>query len=354
MAKRRLLATTDRNGSAKKGRGRRKPARAHARRRTGSRIKTGISRNAAKTVQPFGKIVDFEDIVAQNMIDKAGKRELTKSALATVEAIYSSSPSLERIAYRHGFSVGKNIFSKSNGTLSALLATLENGGLENILYYPFNDSFVITASGADAKSINRKMHVYESGLIAGYLTAATGTQIFVAETECEYNGNGRCRFVSSSGFGTEETHSAAMDLNRIISDVSEIAKVGGNVSASYFASAILPMADHPSSAPLSNFFYIAGSRLAEGHEDLGLDEIAKLAGASSIKVAKEYRHVPKLVRIRYAPESSIGPYVDAAASAVAGYLKKRYGYEPEMRRKVLKDNSYLVELYATSATYKKM
>ncbi len=352
MAKKRLLATSIRNRNAKRGKDRAEHAKTAKRKKAGSRKKNG-SMTAAKTRHAFGKIADFEDIVAQGMIGNR-KQELPKSALATVEAIYSSSPGLERIAYKHGFSLGKNIYSKSDGTLSTLLAALGNGGLENMLYYPFDDSFVITASGTHAKGINRKMHIYESGLIAGYLTSATGTQISVAETECEYNGDGRCRFVSSSGFGLDETHSEALSLNQIISDVSEIAKIGGNVSASYFASAILPMADHPSAAPLSDFFYIAGSRLAGEMEGLELGDIAKIAGASSIRIAKEYRHVPRLVRIRYAPESSIGPYVDAAASAVAGYLKQRYSYEPEMRRKVMKDNSYLVELYAKPATYKKM
>lgn len=348
MARRRLMATSGRNRRAKKEKSEeRKRMKEAAKRKVIALKRKAISREDAKKAPAFGTALDFEDIIAENMIRKPRKEELPKSALTVVEAIYSSSPGLGKIAYRHGFSLGKNIYSRSNGTLNTLLSALENGGLENILYYPFNDSLVITASGGHPKKINGRMHIYESGLIAGYLTSATGTQIYVEETECEYDGDNRCRFVSSSGIGFGEKQGGNRNLEEIISGVSEIAKIDGNVSAGYYAAAILPIAGRSSSEPLANFFYMAGSRLGAAAE-LGLGEIAGIAGASSFEVAKKYRKIPKLVRLRYAPANSIGPFVDAAASAVAGFLKQRYGYEPEMRRRLLKNNKYLIELSAKS------
>ncbi len=290
--------------------------------------------------------MDFEDIVAEDMARGGKGQKLPKSALAVIEAIYSASPGLEKIAYKHGFSLGKSIFAKSNGAINALFSVLENGGLENILHYPFNDSVVITASSRRQAMIGRKVHIYESGLIAGYLTSATGTHIYVEEAECEYNGDSRCKFVSSPSVGALEMHVGNRDLDGIVSDVSEMANVGGRVSAGYYAAAILPVANRTSSETLANLFYIAGSRLAVGNADVGLGKIAGIAGASSIEIAKEYRHVPKLVRLKYAPASSIGPFVDAAANAVAGFIEHRYGYEPKARRRLLRDKGYLVELSA--------
>ncbi len=353
MARKRKMATSLRHRKSLASRHKEKKLKA------GKRIEKAKAPKPKKTAKkqtsikaeaflPEG-VSDFEDIIAMNMAKKQDAK-MPKSALMAMEALYSSSAGLERLIYKHGFSLGKNIYAKSNGTIDALLAVLENGGLENVLYYPFNDSFVITAKSSNAKNLHRKMHVYESGLIAGYLSSATELPIQVKEIECEYNGDGRCRFVSYVGAQNEE-EAESLDFEKIVSNISEIAKVEGSISPSYFASAILPVANHASAGPLSNFFYIAGSKLANS---LKLEEIAKLAGASSVKVAKAYRNIPRLVKVRYAPESSMGLYVDAATAALKGYIKQRYGYELEAKRRIMKDNSYMVELHAKPTNYKKV
>ena len=115
------------------------------------------------------------------------------------DLIYNISGDLRKLAYESGFGLGEEIYESSDRTLGALERTLENAGFGKVLYRPFESHGTITTYKVrpKGKALDAEIHSFESGLIAGYLSAHTKRPIYVRELKCTYNGSNFCQFVAS-------------------------------------------------------------------------------------------------------------------------------------------------------------
>ncbi len=284
------------------------------------KVRSARRRNA-KAEQKSG-ISDVEDLLI-GMLMSSGEKAANGTDIE--DLIYSATPGLGLLGYSHGFCVGRAATLKL-GTDAPLTAVLDRIGLHDSLYYPFSDKAIITSRSRHhhAAGLGAHVHVYESGVIAGYLSTATGANVNVEEKRCTYDGSRECQFIATplsnkprfTGIGIERSTSA-ISLALINSHYSK----SGN--AYYRALAYLPLLDSRISEQILKFMMIAGEKagLASGRSHLHavVSNISNYFGAKSSDA--ERKGTKTIIKLRYESYNSMQPFIAIPAAILAGFAK---------------------------------
>lgn len=264
------------------------------------------------------------------------------------DLIYNSTESMRNLAYRHGFSVGKELFDFSGeGKIDALLAGLKAAGMEHLLYTPAIDAVIIknlhkTAHKATYKN---RIHIFEAGVIAGYLSTHTSTFINAKETHCTYYGDGFCEFVAS-GNQTPGGGYRIQSLEETVGSVSDRILVDDEKAAGrhdYVILSLLPVLKEPIIRQVSKLFFLIGENLAgaEGYDDKEI--IKRIAGSLGVDAKMAVAGKTFSVRIGYNDYNSMRGFVELSTKAFIGFLSKRYSSVVSVRKTYAK-NGYFVTL----------
>ncbi|MDE1855824.1 MAG: 4-vinyl reductase [Candidatus Micrarchaeota archaeon] len=310
-------------------------------------IRKKISASIKKSAKPQQNFVpeDFEDFLMQRISLHATKR--ADALLA--ELLYNLTPATKSLGYASGFGAGLVLSAKHNkfNTIHPLINALENAGFHSILYRPGRSAVVIDAHhNPDCKhGIDGEMHVFEAGMIAGYLSHATGRRLNVHEKLCAHGKSSACRFVGSEdqqlnhieGFGGIEE--MRREMRNAMSKHRE-AKVSGE----YFSLQIIPFTKEPLRTEMVKLMHQVGKGLPSSKLSAeALRSMAALFDARSVKVKKEGRTTT--ARIELHPENSSGGYADIVAAFFAGMVHKD-GKRMVIDRKPGSDGSYTIEITA--------
>ncbi|MGC9099373.1 MAG: V4R domain-containing protein [Candidatus Micrarchaeia archaeon] len=260
-----------------------------------------------------------------------GKKSMLINEPMVEDIIYNATPSMRGLAYKSGFSFGMQLGEKSGKRIDKLFEVLGAAGLENILYYPFEDRAVIKASSKGSYNIGKLVHIYESGIIAGFLTSTTGKTIYVKEDKCAFNGDNVCEFVAEpkASIKPEEDY----DENVVENLTKVISSEGSRRSQEYMLFSMLPLMKEPIKDEIAKVFYAAGSKLGEK----GV-EPEKLGGKFGIKIAR----TKKGFVLSYSPLNSLKGFVDISSALFAGMARSMGSKSVELRESPTKENTYKV------------
>ncbi|MEM3626067.1 MAG: 4-vinyl reductase [Candidatus Micrarchaeaceae archaeon] len=308
-------------------------------------------RKSIKTAVEVYDANDFEEALISDMLAKAGNK-ISACSLLIPEALYSSTAAMRNFAYNSGFSVGKNIYAKG-GDLNAMLELLGNGELSKMLYYPFDDRSIFIGKPRPSVALGGKVHIYEAGMLAGYLSASTGMAIDVHEKYCVHNGDAFCQFVAVPK-GTAYTQSATAGnfsdvVDRLAAAVMHSKAEDRRADEDYYLLYMLPLLEKPIAENLYGIFYAAGGKIAEyaknsttANEEL-LGSMSKTTGAESAKFVKRNGSL-RGISIRYGRANSISSLVNAYAALFAGMVKDLYSSGVEIKRELMANNSYMLRM----------
>ena len=253
-------------------------------------------------------------------------REKAVNGTDVENLIYNTTSGLGALGYDFGFAVGRAITLKL-GADAPLTAILDRIGLHDSFYYPLRDKVIITSRSSQHHNMlqmGRNIHVYESGVISGYLSTTTGMRVSAEERRCVYNGSRDCQFVATPLSQKPEFHSLGVD--EVAYAISMTLKEGRYTKSNneyYHTLAYLPLADGRISEQILRVMMIAGERLGEISEKGQLRQtVSNLANYFGVKYAKVDRKGKKtIIKLRYESYNSIQAFVAAPTAIIVGFAK---------------------------------
>lgn len=267
------------------------------------------------------------------------------------DLIYNVSGDLKKLAYRSGFDLGAEIYESSDKTIGALERTLENAGFGRVLYRPFESYGTITSYKVRPKgrTLNTDIHAFESGLIAGYLSAHARRPVYVRELKCTYNGSNFCQFVASPMEEQGDLRERVADLEKMTEMVRENVGFSGShgTGSSYYLLFSRPLLEEPVFTEASKLMYLTGKRLAEMSraEDFD-DRIVKMARYLGVESARVKRGRGRGVEIdlTYGNSGSVANFVDLTTSMLAGFAKGVLNKNVYVQRRLNSRRKYSVKM----------
>ncbi|MDE1846376.1 MAG: 4-vinyl reductase [Candidatus Micrarchaeota archaeon] len=299
-------------------------------------------RNSPRAVS--GNLEDL--LISQIALPKFEKQ----SSHLLPELLYNLTPSTRSLGYNSGFRMGERLSELHNASnsLHPLINALMCGGFSNVMYYPHKNSaiFEMVHHKECKMDLNATLHIFESGLIAGYLSHSTGARMTVTETMCAHDAKGKCQFVAERTGAISEP--AAFEGTAQIVGSIRSAIANGNeksVSGSYFALAIAPLTRSPLKEELAKLLFVVGRELSPTLE-LNQVSLERLATIFSLREAGATSNRKGVTSINFAlaPISSTSNYLDLVAALFSGVLSHKAAKTPHLTRGLSRDGSYRAEL----------
>lgn len=147
-----------------------------------------------------------ETLTNEIMLGRKGAKT-TEYSLLFNSVLSSLTPGLKTLYYRSGIGVGRALYRICNRQkhyiwyeegVADLVSFLENAGFKGITYNVFPDRIDIRFTGRDTTFLGTHMHVFEAGVMSGFLTAGKQQHVKVEEVSCSNNGSEFCHFITSS------------------------------------------------------------------------------------------------------------------------------------------------------------
>ena len=293
--------------------------------------------------------LDIEDLLVKSLLNPV--RDL-RDGIVVEDLIYSLTPELSRTAYNFGYSIGRNLFLNSKKWENTLVPALRRLGFKNIKYYPFRDAVAINAGSRDhdTKNIGAKVHSFESGIIAGYLSAHSGEPINTVEKECTHHGDKECRFVSYAGRILRDNSSPSLvDVIDSIATKMHETRFSNRSAVEYHMLPLIPMTKQPLRSEVTKIFYLIGLELSQRHgreesEEL-LRNMARYFGTAKEDIDIAAKNAS--VQLRYAYHNSNADFVELSTAMIRGFIKGKTSKEPNVYINVDKNKNYVVDITTT-------
>jgi predicted hydrocarbon binding protein len=268
--------------------------------------------------------------------------------LLVQDLIYNTAREFQTLAFKSGFNLGSEAYRHSNRSISSLEHILENAGLGKVVYYPFESKSIITSRSirSGGMNIGTNLHIFEAGVISGYMTAHTKKHISVREQTCVFNGASTCEFVATAG-GIDSGEQNPIDFPTVVRTLSSV--ISGTEkqenNETYYMLSMKPLLTEPLFSEAVKFMYVTGKVLSRNLRDFDRSVLtaANLLGIGKAKLSKDRKGNASLALI-YSHDTSINKYVDLSTALLAGMLKGAYGKKVEMTRSVDSKGIYNVRL----------
>ncbi len=213
-----------------------------------------------------------------------GKNRVPEEALLLNHLLLNLTPSSSTLAYRSGLSVGSTLYEieleahprPTYGEYAPYLVEfLERAGYR-VTYSIFPDQFVFRLHGAGVY-LGARIHTFEAGIIAGFLSAAKHAYISVAEQECRNAGARECTFTTSTS--ATRMSMSRDSISRFVGHMQDIASrgasQGGAFSQSYHALVSSMVLDNVSMDTLKGLMEYMGSSLRTGFDSMQGSKLGK-------------------------------------------------------------------------------
>jgi V4R domain-containing protein len=293
-----------------------------------------------------------EDLVIRKLVQAPSK--MPQRSLEIQDLIYNSANELKALAFKSGFNIGAEAYRNSNGSINSLEHLLEHAGFGKVLYYPFESHSAFTSYGAKSGGINTGMnlHIFEAGVISGYLSAHTKRQISAEEIACVFNGSPYCKFVAREGSARSLETEPQLGLPRIINTLRLALSLSGKHTGedSYYLVSIRPLLSEPVFSEALKFLYVSGKLVGRP----GVSNFEKLITESSNflrlnnpKVSKDKKGNIS-INIAYGHETSSRHFVDLTTAFISGIVKSTHGRSVNITRSLDRRGIYNVRMQISS------
>jgi predicted hydrocarbon binding protein len=181
---------------------------------------------------------------------------VSRHALMFCSLMANATPSMRTLNYRHGVAVGRSLYqicAQRRGyalyeeSVDDVVSFFERAGYGRITYRVLPSAVTIEMHDMLRLSLGMNTHLFEAGIMSGFLTAARGQLTNVVELSCSNNSAGSCEFRTSASIpdsGTPEINSV---FGAFVDDVSR--RVSSNecrdtgISDEYYALSSLVLLD---------------------------------------------------------------------------------------------------------------
>ena len=291
---------------------------------------------------------DLEDLLI-NMIIRCSTKASNGTDIENL--IYSTTPSMSELGYGFGFSVGRSLTLKI-GSNSGFPSVLDKIGLHDCLYYPSEKKVIITSRPRQEYKrphMGQNIHVYESGVISGYLSTHTGIQISTTERRCIYNGSTECQFISTpfsskQSFQGSGIHGAAYAIAYALKE-GRYKKLNEEY---YRILAYLPLTDSTISEQILKVMVMAGEKLGALSPNAHIPAlVSNIANYFGVKDAKTDRKgIKSIIKLRYESYNSMQAFVAVPAALLSGFALSA-GMKSHVDFSTAKDKSYttIIEIW---------
>ena len=278
--------------------------------------------------------------------------------LLVQDLIYNLSRELAELAYSSGFELGGEAYRDSDKTFDSLGRLLSNAGMGKTTFRPFEHHGIITAYGVEphGAQLGMRIHAFEAGIIAGYLSAHARKRIIVWEMNCACNGAGFCQFVASSSLGTAEEHGKSMGVDKLarLVDASMRSHADLSTSKPYYALLTRPLLREPVLSNASKLMYLIGKRLAGSVRQNPREferGVARIAGYLGIERAKVIsgRGKGRAIDLHYDHYGSTSGFVDLTTAMLAGFSKGVFNKNVHIQKRLNGRRNYSVRMFLLPA-----
>ncbi len=284
---------------------------------------------------------DLEDLLVEMLINS---KEKALNGTDIENLIYGATGGLALMGYGFGFSVGRALTLKL-GPKTPLNAILDRIGLHDSLYYPLKDKVIITSrlgASGNPPNIGNGIHLYEAGVISGYLSTSTGVHMNVSEKRCVYNGAEECMFEASPSSHKPEFAGNGINNTTWAIALALTRRRYHKLKNEYYrVLAYLPLIDSRISEQIIKLMIMAGERIGEIQEGTKPDSLASnLANYFGAKDASmEKKGIKTIIKLRYESYNSLQAFIAMPAAVMKGFAKST-GRSSDVRFTTNKDGTY--------------
>ena len=284
---------------------------------------------------------DLEDLLVEMVINS---KEKALNGTDIENLIYGATGGLALMGYGFGFSVGRALTLKL-GPKTPLNAILDRIGLHDSLYYPLREKVIITSRLGASKSLpnmGNGIHLYEAGVMSGYLSTSTGMHMNVHEKRCVYNGAEECMFEASPSSHKPEFVGNGINNTTLAIALALTRNKYHKLENEYYrVLAYLPLTDSRISEQIMKLMIMVGQRIGEIQEDAKPDSLASnLANYFGAKDASmEKKGIKTIIKLRYESYNSLQAFIAMPAAVMTGFAKST-GRSSDVRFTTNKDGTY--------------
>ncbi|MDE1871540.1 MAG: 4-vinyl reductase [Candidatus Micrarchaeota archaeon] len=274
-----------------------------------------------------------------SIISKKARGRTTEYPLLLASVLSTVTPGLRSLYYKSGISAGRALYDIRNSErhyiwyeegVSDLVSFLQNAGYKGITYNIFNDRIDIRLSRAEALDLSIPIHVFEAGLMCGFLTAARQQHVRVEEEKCICNGSQSCNFTTSNVLPLHQ-HGGKEVLDRFASSIKERMgakqRMQGNFPEEYYAlsSSILLSGEY--SEHMGSIVYYLGNQIGsmvyvpdQRRLRKATERLYSILGLGSIRFISSK---PMKIEIRFDRTKAKKEFVDISIAFLKGLMKDR-------------------------------
>ncbi|MDE1855115.1 MAG: 4-vinyl reductase [Candidatus Micrarchaeota archaeon] len=281
----------------------------------------------------------------------AAPKSAMPRGLELQDIIYNSAPEMRSLAFKSGYALGTEVYrSANNGGIATLEHVLVHAGFGKVIYHPFElmSTFTSYAPRSGGQNLGLNVHVFETGLIAGYLSAHTGQRIGVQETACVFNGANHCMFVAKVGSTVNAEAYKRLGLQEVILALRHalLHAERRKANESYYILSIKPLLNEPVLSEATKFLYVVGKMLVSqfpSEPAKTIEQSSSLLNISSSRL-KSNRKKGVSLSLSYDHETSSGSFVDLSTALISGLMKGAYGKNVRIKRGISSKGVYNVKL----------
>lgn len=312
----------------------------------GKRRSTISPRRARRTMSlPKNVPRNYDTLLLYRLVTQ--QKELAKRHLQLQELIYAYAPELSELAFKSGFGLGVEAYRISGGGMGALERLMLNSGFGRMVYYTSESRSVLAFGGVDpmGEATGASMHVFQAGIISGYLSAHSRRRIYAREEGCVFNGAKSCVFVARERGSMDKAH-AVLGFPAMLKVMdSAIGKEMYCSQSDSYVLAMSPLFDEPLLSEASKFLYMAGKQLSKGGGGLDgrIKAISGFIGIKSVSVVVT-KNAASSITLSYDHATSVRGFVELTVALLSGFVKGRLGVNPRVQRGVSRAGAYIIRL----------
>ncbi len=295
----------------------------------------------------------YEETLLKRIISGRKAGNASEYSIIFNSALSGLTPGIKDVYYKSGFSVGRALYKLYHSdkryvwyeeSVADLVAFFERAGFSGITYNVFPDRIDLKFNNRDRTFLGTNVHVFESGIICGFLTAGKKQQVRVEEISCSNNGSDFCHFVTYQSIPHPESDGKFV-LNRLINGI--MLHLNGNYTKQGFAdeysalssSVIMESAYSEHMSKILN--HLGGEIASKSFKPTpnNLERLYELLGLGRLKV-KSLR--PLGVEIQFPMLKAKKEFVDISIAFLNGLLKDAIRKDSKINTKATKRNSSYV------------
>ncbi len=285
-----------------------------------------------------------EALLSSIMHGHGNSVKVSAQVFALTGALASMTPKLREVYFSHGFAVGKSLYrhvsGRTNGGAQTLVPMLveffEKAGHTGVSYRQAGSSYEFMMHDTPRIGLGMHMHMFEAGVISGFMSSEYRRAARFTETECRADGAESCAFAEmaqeSNGikFDARTGTDAIADYVLAALDSSNIA---GEMRYEYYALASDSLMHSEYSSNINDIAYAIGSGLGSRFREenatrsasAGVARLKRLIALLNFGNITIKRTAPMSLRLEFDRLMGNKGIVDLSSNFISGMLNAYLG-----------------------------